>query len=398
MLSAAVVAVKSLPSEQVTPWARVSVTVVPSTFQAVASCDWISPVSASTETRVSYASWLTANSWLLAEDCGSSLPGSPAIAMVNVPPSTNLLSPPPPPPLDLLPSSPPPHAARRAAVAQTLRAAFSFMNGSLLSCSAGCRGSGTGAPDGAAEVEVKGVAVPVFAEEHVWDVHPLLGLEVDQAVAAEVHELVLLRLLAELLEEPLRRLLEPDPAVLVLADHQVGDLGRVGPDEPARVDLLGARRRCRQPGQRSVGQLREHVADDFVVEREGVAAVGEQRHGDPGLGHHAQEGVLSDGAAVVADEGAGGCVEPLEAEAPRVAHDSQVGHVDLARLHPGRGAGGEHLGAIGGLAVVEVHGGELEQVARTHGEHRSGGCVRARQRPDRRGLEAGARLELDVAH
>ena len=44
MLSATVVAVKSLPSAQVMPFARVSVTVVPSTFQSVASCDSISPV------------------------------------------------------------------------------------------------------------------------------------------------------------------------------------------------------------------------------------------------------------------------------------------------------------------------------------------------------------------
>ena len=53
MLSATVVAVKSLPSEQVTPSARVRVTVVPSTFHSVASWDWISPDFASTATRLS---------------------------------------------------------------------------------------------------------------------------------------------------------------------------------------------------------------------------------------------------------------------------------------------------------------------------------------------------------
>jgi hypothetical protein len=64
------------------------------------------------------------------------------------------------------------------------------------------------------DVEVQGVAGAVVTDEGVRDVHPLLGLDVDQAVATEVDELATLRLLAELREEALGRLLQPDPAVL----------------------------------------------------------------------------------------------------------------------------------------------------------------------------------------
>ena len=73
------------------------------------------------------------------------------------------------------------------------------------------------------------------------------------------------------------------------------------------------------------------------------------------------------------------------------------GQLDLLGVHPSGGAGREHLGAVGGLAVVHVHLGELEQVARAHAEHRAGRRVRAGEGPHRGGLVAGARLELDVA-
>ena len=86
------------------------------------------------------------------------------------------------------------------------------------------------------------MAVAVVADEGVRHVHAAVGLDVDQAVVAVVDELVALGLLAELREEPLGGLLEPDPAVVVLADDQVGDLGGVGADVPAR-------RRC-APGRR----------------------------------------------------------------------------------------------------------------------------------------------------
>src|SRR3954451_366232 len=124
MLSAAVVAVKGLPSAQVTPSARVRVTVVPSTDHFLASWDSTAPDFPLTETRVSYASWLTVNSALPAEDCGSSLPGSPLSAMVNVAPSAYLGL----PSSDFLSPSSPPHPARRVAVTQRPRAvAVSFI-------------------------------------------------------------------------------------------------------------------------------------------------------------------------------------------------------------------------------------------------------------------------------
>ena len=78
-----------------------------------------------------------------------------------------------------------------------------------------------------------------------------------------VDELVALGLLAELREDALRGLVEPDPAVVVLADGQVGDLGGVGADVPAR-------RRSRSGsagGTGSAGSMTpvsslEHVADE----------------------------------------------------------------------------------------------------------------------------------------
>ena len=60
-----------------------------------------------------------------------------------------------------------------------------------------------------------------------------------------VDELLALGLLAELLEHALRGLLEPDAAVVVLADRQVGDLGGVGADVPAGVDALAGRPEAR---------------------------------------------------------------------------------------------------------------------------------------------------------
>src|SRR4051812_3806788 len=169
--------------------------------------------------------------------------------MVNVPPSTYSLSPPPP---DLLPSLPPPQAARRAAVAQTLSAAFSFMGFLRVSR------SGSGAPDGATDVEVQGVAIAVVADERVRDVDAVHGLPVDQAVAAEVHELTALGLLAQLLEQALRDLLEPDAAVLLLADDDVGHLRGVGADVPGGVDLRGLRRCHGERWQLGVAELGDH--------------------------------------------------------------------------------------------------------------------------------------------
>ena len=64
--------------------------------------------------------------------------------------------------------------------------------------------SGAGAADGAADVQVEGVAVAVVAEERVRHVHAAVGLDRDQAVVAVVDELLALGLLAELLEQPLR--------------------------------------------------------------------------------------------------------------------------------------------------------------------------------------------------
>src|SRR3954454_16496983 len=135
------------------------------------------------------------------------------MGIVKVAPSTYLLS---PPPLGLVSSPPPPpHPARRAAVTQRPRAeAASFIDGS---CRRMCGGSGSGAPDGATDVQVEGVALSVVPEEDVRQVHAVLGLQRDQAVVAERHELLADRRLAEVLEHALRRGHEPDAAVVVLA-------------------------------------------------------------------------------------------------------------------------------------------------------------------------------------
>ena len=171
----------------------------------------------------------------------------------------------------------------------------------------------------------------------------------------------------------------------------------VGADVPAGVDALRVRGRHGKRREPSVGELLDEMADDVAVERDDVAAVGQQRDRDACLGDDAQEGRLADGAAVVADDRALGSVEPLEAEAPRRAHQAEVGQVDLTGVHRRRGAGGEHLGAVGGPAVVHVHLGEGQQVAGAHGEHRAGRRVRAGQRPDRGGPVARAGLWFDVA-
>src|SRR5436189_79886 len=89
------------------------------------------------------------------------------------------------------------------------------------------------------------LANSALADGGVRHVHAVVGLEVDQAVALVVDELLALRLLAELLEQALRDLLHPDPAVVVLADGEVGDLGGVGAGVPARVDALRLGRRDR---------------------------------------------------------------------------------------------------------------------------------------------------------
>ena len=87
------------------------------------------------------------------------------------------------------------------------------------------------------------MAVAVVADEGVRHVHAAVGLDRDQAVVAVVDELAALGLLAHLREDALGDLLEPDPAVVVLADGQVGDLGRVGADVAAGVDPLRVGRR-----------------------------------------------------------------------------------------------------------------------------------------------------------
>src|SRR6478735_1477720 len=176
--------------------------------------------------------------------------------MVKVPPSTYSLS----PPSDLEPPSLlPPQAARRAAVAQSAtavrlrRRVLGFMDGFLF-IAVGVGGSGVGTAYGATDVHVEGTAA----------------------------------------------------AVVALADDQVEDLGRVGPEEAGGVDLLGLGRRCRERGQLEVAQLREHVGDEVAVERERVAAVGQDADRETLLGQGPQEGRLADGVAVVPDEHAAG--------------------------------------------------------------------------------------------
>src|SRR6478609_3972538 len=207
MLSAAMVGVNSVPSAQDTPSFSVNVTVEPWTFQSLASWDRMAPDSGSTATSASYPSWLIVKSALADDDCGSRFPGSLLSAIVKVAPSTYAAA---PSPSELDPPSPQP--ARRTAVAQRPTAAVSFMGGFLCS-SRWCGGcwipswiwsrSGPGAPDGAADVQVQRVAVAVVTDEGVRHVHAVVVLEVDQAVALVVDELLALRLLAELLEQAL---------------------------------------------------------------------------------------------------------------------------------------------------------------------------------------------------
>ena len=90
------------------------------------------------------------------------------------------------------------------------------------------------------------MALAVVADEGVRHVHAVVGLGGDQAVALVVDELLALGLLAELREDALRGLLQPDATVVVLADRQVGDLGGVGADVPAGVDALRVCRRVRE--------------------------------------------------------------------------------------------------------------------------------------------------------
>ncbi len=130
MLSAAVCAVNSEPSEQVMPSLRVRVTVVPSTFQSFASCDADLTVRVDADEVVVGE---LADSWnraLTADICGSRAPGSATIEKVKVPSSTKSELD------DELPLAPaqPARAVTATAVARTARAGLAneFMQVSFL--------------------------------------------------------------------------------------------------------------------------------------------------------------------------------------------------------------------------------------------------------------------------
>jgi hypothetical protein len=99
--------------------------------------------------------------------------------------------------------------------------------------------SAAGVDQRAARVEVRRVTGGVGVEEGPDPVEAAGGLLGDQRGVAEVDELGVGGGVAEVLRDPLRDLVEPDTALVVLGDDEVGDVAGVGADVRRAVDPLG---------------------------------------------------------------------------------------------------------------------------------------------------------------
>ena len=123
----------------------------------------------------------------------------------------------------------------------------------------------------------------------------------DERVVAEPDELGVLGFWPISARMSFGRAVEPDPALVVDADDEVVDGVRVEAEERRGLDGERLVERDREAGQRDAGDLAQDLRDDVVEEAEDVAAVGQQRDREAGLGDDPQERRLADRAAVVAD-------------------------------------------------------------------------------------------------
>ena len=227
------------------------------------------------------------------------------------------------------------------------------------------------------------------------DVHAHCGSTVDRAVARELHELLALGLSpTQLGEHALGGLLEPDPAVVVLADDQVGDLRGVGADVAGASMRCGLGRRRRERRQLDAGELAQHVPDEVAVERRtrrrrwSAARPRPRARGRPAGTPPARWCRRRGRSTGAARRRQSNSSQPRPQASPI---RPRSGSVDLAaRCIALTLARAQHRVPSAAAPPSQVHLREGQQVARAHREHRAGRGVGARQRPDR-GRAAGRR-------